>query len=54
MKLQAAATLPFTDLRASGRNPKTGDRVKVPARYVPHFKAGKVYGSGLKPANAEI
>jgi integration host factor subunit beta len=24
-----------------GRNPKTGDRVNVPAKYVPHFKAGK-------------
>ncbi|HET7832370.1 MAG TPA: integration host factor subunit beta [Gallionella sp.] len=24
-----------------GRNPKTGDQVKVPAKYVPHFKAGK-------------
>lgn len=24
-----------------GRNPKNGDRVKVPAKYVPHFKAGK-------------
>jgi integration host factor subunit beta len=24
-----------------GRNPKTGDAVKVPAKYVPHFKAGK-------------
>lgn len=24
-----------------GRNPKTGDRVKVPAKYAPHFKAGK-------------
>ncbi len=24
-----------------GRNPKTGDNVKVPAKYVPHFKAGK-------------
>ncbi|MGA8146786.1 MAG: integration host factor subunit beta [Gallionellaceae bacterium] len=24
-----------------GRNPKTGDRVMVPAKYVPHFKAGK-------------
>ena len=24
-----------------GRNPKTGDMVKVPAKYVPHFKAGK-------------
>ena len=24
-----------------GRNPKTGERVQVPAKYVPHFKAGK-------------
>jgi len=24
-----------------GRNPKTGDEVKVPAKYVPHFKPGK-------------
>lgn len=24
-----------------GRNPKSGDRVAVPAKYVPHFKAGK-------------
>ncbi|HZW87021.1 MAG TPA: integration host factor subunit beta [Gallionella sp.] len=24
-----------------GRNPKTGAQVKVPAKYVPHFKAGK-------------
>lgn len=24
-----------------GRNPKTGSKVKVPAKYVPHFKAGK-------------
>lgn len=24
-----------------GRNPKTGDKVDVPAKYVPHFKAGK-------------
>jgi integration host factor subunit beta len=22
-----------------GRNPKNGDKVKVPAKYVPHFKA---------------
>lgn len=25
----------------TGRNPKSGDRVLVPAKYVPHFKAGK-------------
>ena len=24
-----------------GRNPKTGEKVKVPEKYVPHFKAGK-------------
>jgi len=24
-----------------GRNPKTGDRVQVPEKHVPHFKAGK-------------
>jgi integration host factor subunit beta len=24
-----------------GRNPKSGDKVEVPAKYVPHFKAGK-------------
>lgn len=24
-----------------GRNPKTGERVEVPEKYVPHFKAGK-------------
>ena len=24
-----------------GRNPKTGEKVNVPAKYVPHFKAGK-------------
>ena len=24
----------------TGRNPKTGDKVEVAAKYVPHFKAG--------------
>lgn len=24
-----------------GRNPKTGDPVSIPAKYVPHFKPGK-------------
>ena len=24
-----------------GRNPKSGEAVKVPAKYVPHFKPGK-------------
>jgi len=25
----------------NGRNPKSGEKVLVPAKYVPHFKAGK-------------
>jgi integration host factor subunit beta len=25
----------------TGRNPKTGEKVQVPAKSVPHFKAGK-------------
>jgi integration host factor subunit beta len=25
----------------TGRNPKSGDKVQVPEKYVPHFKAGK-------------
>jgi integration host factor subunit beta len=25
----------------TGRNPKTGEKVSVPAKHVPHFKAGK-------------
>ena len=24
-----------------GRNPKSGEKVHVPEKYVPHFKAGK-------------
>ncbi|CAG4883421.1 integration host factor (IHF), DNA-binding protein, beta subunit [Georgfuchsia toluolica] len=24
-----------------GRNPKSGEKVRVPAKYVPHFKPGK-------------
>ena len=28
-------------LPRNGRNPKSGEVVKVPAKYVPHFKAGK-------------
>lgn len=25
----------------TGRNPKTGEKVTVPAKHIPHFKAGK-------------
>ena len=32
--------LNFRPMR-TGRNPKTGEKVSVPAKYVPHFKPGK-------------
>ena len=35
-----AASLSFRPARL-GRNPKSGERVQVAAKYVPHFKAGK-------------
>jgi integration host factor subunit beta len=39
-----------------GRNPKSGERVLVPSKRVPHFKAGKELrervDSGAKPAGA--
>ena len=39
----------------TGRNPKTGEKVQVPPKSVPHFKAGKemrerIDLSGSKPA----
>ncbi len=33
----------------NGRNPKTGERVIVPERHVPHFKPGKDLKSGVNP-----
>ena len=30
-----------------GRNPMTGERIPVPERYLPHFKAGKVLNNRL-------
>ncbi len=38
-----------------GRNPKSGEKVQVPAKYVPHFKAGKELRErvDLKHAEAE-
>ena len=29
----------------TGRNPKSGEKVQVPAKYVPHFKAGRIEAS---------
>ena len=31
-----------------GRNPKSGKEVKVPAKYVPHFKVGKELRDRIK------
>lgn len=33
-----------------GRNPRTGSKVDVPAKYVPHFKAGKELRERVDPA----
>lgn len=33
----------------NGRNPKTGATVLVPAKYVPHFKAGKELRERVDP-----
>ena len=36
-----------------GRNPKSGDKVRVPEKWVPHFKAGKELRERVdKPAPA--
>ena len=32
----------------TGRNPKSGDEVQVPAKYVPHFKVGKELRDRIK------
>jgi integration host factor subunit beta len=35
-----------------GRNPKNGNKVKVPAKYVPHFKVGKELRERVSLASA--
>ena len=35
-----------------GRNPRSGETVKVPAKYVPHFKAGKELRERAKARSA--
>ena len=40
----------------TGRNPKTGEAVKVPGKYVPHFKPGRLLRERVNqvpPGNAE-
>lgn len=36
-----------------GRNPKTGDAVALPGKYVPHFKPGKELRERVNTANTE-
>ena len=41
----------------TGRNPKTGEAVKVPGKYVPHFKPGRLLRERVNqepPGNAEF
>lgn len=37
----------------TARNPKTGDAVLVPGKYVPHFKAGKELREAVSPNLAD-
>jgi integration host factor subunit beta len=37
----------------TGRNPKSGEKVQVPEKYVPHFKAGKELRERVDGATAE-
>jgi len=36
-----------------GRNPRTGDQVRVSEKYVPYFKTGKELRTRLNPAGAQ-
>ena len=43
-------------MQRTGRNPKTGEAVKVPGNYVPHFKPGRLLRERVNqepPGNAE-
>ena len=37
----------------TGRNPKSGEKVQVPEKYVPHFKAGKELRERVDQATEE-
>ena len=38
----------------TGRNPKTGEQVEVPAKHVPHFKAGKELRERVDTAHKSV
>lgn len=37
-----------------GRNPKSGEAVDVPAKYVPHFKVGKLLRENVDCINSSL
>ena len=37
-----------------GRNPKTGDSVSVPGKYVPHFKPGRLLRERVNKAKTDV
>lgn len=41
MKFGVSAALASIVARRVGRNPKSGEKVQVPEKFVPHFKPGK-------------
>ena len=41
LKSEDLAVSRCTIVRPRGRNPKTGDKVELTGKYVPHFKPGK-------------
>ena len=38
----------------TGRNPKTGESVSVPAKYVPHFKPGRLLRERVNKAKTDV
>jgi len=37
----------------TGRNPKTGESVEVPGKYVPHFKPGRLLRERVNDGSAD-
>ena len=38
----------------TGRNPKTGESVSVPGKYVPHFKPGRLLRERVNKAKTDV
>jgi len=41
IEIRGSAASGSTTVRADGTQPKSGEKVQVPQKHVPHFKAGK-------------